>query len=205
MRDAWNVDTPRQFGGNTLIIVGRWRSGRHRVLCRKAKMQRALFVVAILAAAEVNCAQRAKTAPEPDPLVERLASPPLRDLQTTGFRYAFATPTCGATDGPAVALYLLDERSDAVPSMTTKYIRVKLDGDPALRAHSSINWRESRGPQGVLCSGGSCVALNEGRIHFGAVKPGKSVEGELCLRFTDGSQIRKRFHAHWRPSRFICG
>jgi hypothetical protein len=176
-------------------------ASRFRVTTR----QRALFGVAILAAAAIDCAQRAKTSSEPDPLVEKFASPSLGDLQTAGFSHAFATPTCGATDGPAIALYLLDERSDAVPPTAAKYIRVEISGDPALMAHQSIQWRESRGPQGVLCSGGSCAALTEGRIDLGAVKPGKTVEGELYLRFTDGSRVKRRFHARWRPSLSVCG
>ena len=36
-------------------------------------------------------------------------------------------------------------------------------------------------------------------------KAGKSVGGELDLRFTNDVRVRKRFHARWLPTSVICG
>lgn len=153
----------------------------------------------------IACAPHSKRATEPDPHIQRLANSAFGVLETSGFSYAFATAECGPTDGPAVAVYLSDERSDSVPP-TTRYIRVTVWYDAKVLAQERVQWQESRGPgEAVLCSPGSCAAMKSGHVDFGAVNAGKSVEGELDFLFTNGIRIRKRFHAGWRPNRFVCG
>lgn len=160
-------------------------------------------VLAILLAGSISCAK--PTAIETDALrMQRLASSgPV--LDTEEYSNAFATTACGPTDFPGLALYLLDTSSKVIPP-TTRYIRVTIYQDPRLLAHTRIEWRESRGPgEAVRCSAGSCGPVNSGRIDFGNIKTGKSVDGELNLHFTNGIQVHQRFHARWHPTRVICG
>jgi hypothetical protein len=170
-----------------------------------SRRQCLLLGITVLAVVGIHCARHSKRAAEPDPQIQRLANSAFGVLQTSGFSHAFATADCGPTDGPAVAVYLSDERSDSVPP-TTRYIRVRIWYDANLLAQERFQWQESRGPgEAVLCSRGSCAAMKSGHVDFGAVKAGESVEGELDFLFTNGIRIRKRFHAGWRPNRFVCG
>jgi hypothetical protein len=164
-----------------------------------------LFGIAIFIELAVACVHPAQRAADPElERIQRLARlSPL--VVTDGYSYAFATGDCDPADHPVMALYLLDQHDDAVPPKT-RHIRVRVFEDPASLTHQRIQWHESRGP-GVayLCSNGSCDAMTFGHIDFGVVKPGKSLEGELDLRFTNDIRVRKRFHARWLPTVGMCG
>jgi hypothetical protein len=73
-----------------------------------------LFGILALPGGGTGCASHAPPTLDPDKArIERLAGSAFGVLQTDGFSYAFATPACGPTDGPAITLYLLDAPDDA--------------------------------------------------------------------------------------------
>jgi hypothetical protein len=161
-----------------------------------------LFVVALSA----GCHHPKRVADAEQERIDRLTRRLVPLLVTDGFGYASATGDCGPADHPAMALYLLDSDDDTIPSKPNpKYIHVRVYLEPASLAHERVQWSSSAGP-GVaeLCSEGSCYQMTSGSIVFGKVKQGKSVEGELDLRFTNHVRVRKTFHAHWLQTDRIC-
>jgi hypothetical protein len=146
--------------------------------------------------------------PKPDPEQERLDRLTRRlvpTLVTKGFSHAFAMNDCGPSDGPAMAIYLLDQHDDAIPPKTA-YIRVRLDFEPATFDHESALWERGRGLGiGELCSHGACQAISSGRIDFGEIKAGKSVEGLLDLSFTNDVRVRTKFRGRWVNRPYVCG
>jgi len=159
---------------NAAEVTSREKTERCRNLCKPmTRSRRFLFAMGILVAVDVGCARHAKPAADPDAEhIQRLAASAFGVLQTNGYSYAFVTGHCGPTDGPGMALYLLDQRHDAVPP-TTKYIRVRIWQEADSLAHQKVQWQESRGPGDAdICSAGSCAAMKSGHIDFGTVKAG---------------------------------
>jgi hypothetical protein len=152
-------------------------------------MKHILFFVAILAVLGVDCARGAEPAAGPAP-----------------YSYAFAMPDCAPWDGPAVVLYLLDSDSDALPP-ATRHVRVTIWKGAAELAHHTFHWPANPQPGAAAqcSSAGSCEAVVEGQIAFGAVAPNSFVEGELDLRFGNGERVRRAFKAAWRARRVLCG
>jgi hypothetical protein len=153
--------------------------------------------IAIVFAASMSCAR-----PVPAP-VDMFR---MHGLETESYSHALAAHSCGPTDGPALTLYLLDTQSKVIPP-STRYVRVTVYQDPSLLAHQRIEWQGSAGlGEAVRCSPDSCVAVNSGHVNFGSIKTGKSVDGDADLHFSDGVQVRQRFHARWPRSRVVvCG
>ena len=112
-----------------------------------------LFIVAIVAAMAVDCARQMAPADEP-----------------AAYSYSFAIPECAPWDGPAVALYLLDSPSDAVPPVS-RHVRVAIWKDLDELAHHTFRWPlDQQTGAGAQClAAESCEPAIEGQIAFGNV------------------------------------
>jgi hypothetical protein len=143
-----------------------------------------LFIVASVAALGVACAREAPNE----------------------YSYAFATPDCAPWDGPAVVLYLLDSKSDAVPP-AARHIRVAIWKAESDLAHHTFRWPASPQPGAAArcASAESCEDVTDGQIAFGGIAPDSSVAGEVDFRFANGDRVRKAFTAAWQPRRIACG
>ena len=160
----------------------------------------------MLIAVSTSCVHHATPVADPEQeRIDRLARRLSPVLVTNGYTHAVARAGCGPTDGPALDLYLFHKQDEAFPPKTA-HIRVQVSIDPQSLSHQHLEWKDSRGPgTAVLCAKDSCDAMTSGRIDFGVVKPGKSAEGELDLRFTNDVRVRQQFHARWRARGFVCG
>jgi hypothetical protein len=167
---------------------------------------RRLFIVASVAAAAAACAREADHAAQPAPLGTGEPAPPVSGVPANEYSYAFATPDCAPWDGPAVVLYLLDSKSDAVPPVT-RHVRVAIWKSLTELPRHTFRWPASPQPGAAArCSSGdSCEDVTEGQVAFGAVDPDKSLAGEVDLRFANGDRVRKAFKASWQPRRIGCG
>jgi hypothetical protein len=138
--------------------------------------------------------------------IDRLTRRLVPHLVTKGFSKASAVGDCAPTDGPAMTVYLLDVDDHGIPPKPP-YIRVTVDIDPVVLSESSVDWQNGgRGP-GIaeLCSLQSCHAISSGRIDFGIVSAGQSVEGRVDLRFTNNVRVVTAFRGRWVNRPYICG
>ena len=152
-------------------------------------MRQMLFIVAIAAVMAVDCARQTDPPGEP-----------------AEYSHSFAIPECAPWDGPAVALYLLDSPSDALPPIG-RHVRVAIWKDLDELAHHTFRWPlDQQTGAGEQCvSAESCEPAIEGQIAFGNVDRNGSLEGEIDVRFANGDRVRQAFHAAWRPLRILCG
>ena len=124
-----------------------------------------------------------------------------------GLSHAVATSSCGAADGPAIALYLKGSEITGLP-LSEPYLQVSVTGSlDALTAGRSWridehhdNWaafRSSTTDYEVAMSG--VVAVTSAGAD--------TIEGNLILSFPSGREIRGGFHARRMPttSSFFCG
>jgi len=150
------------------------------------------------------CATHSNTPVDPEQArIERLARRLNPVVSANGLSHALARGACGGGDQAGVALYLLDSHEKVVPPKGV-YVEVKVYSTSGPLSHQRFDWQDGKGHGSAeLCAGGECTDVTSGYVQLGDVAPGRSVKGELDLRFTNKIRVTERFNA--RLPGFICG
>lgn len=121
-------------------------------------------------------------------------------------RFAYATPSCGPTDGPTVLIYLAAQ-SFELPLPVAPYLEVQIPhASTQLRAGDVFHvselfteanaWFHGSGVETRTASSGE-VGVTEFSANL--------LSGYVDLEFDGGPKFRGTFMAAWQPRQLLCG
>lgn len=123
-----------------------------------------------------------------------------------GYGFAYATPSCGPADGPAVRLYLAAAATESLPPAGTWLdLAVWRSATELPAAELSWSGASDLGWAGRCTDAGPCETATDVRISFRRFEPDSALTGTLDLRFENGSRVAGGFRATWRPATPLCG
>lgn len=125
-------------------------------------------------------------------------SGPTLDLPVTE-----ASASCGPTDGPAVQLRFATTSGDAhVPPVA--WVTVFRPRSELARRSFALGGGQG-GAALQLSDGGELVTAVEGLLVVRRVAANGTIDGQVWVRFTDGTRIAQGFSAPWRERDPRCG
>ena len=120
--------------------------------------------------------------------------------------FAYATPSCGPTDAPIVAVYLAAQSFDLTQPVAP-YIQIHLpSASSELKAGDVFRVRElfTQANAWFHGSGVETKAATSGEVGVTTFGAG-TLSGYVDLEFPGGQTFRGTFSAAWQPRQLLCG
>ncbi|HEX5817471.1 MAG TPA: hypothetical protein VFY20_01235 [Gemmatimonadales bacterium] len=122
------------------------------------------------------------------------------------YPFAYATNSCGPTDGPATRLYLSAEVSDSLPLVAPR-VEVLVYRSAADLQGEEFSWSgySEEGWAGRCAGDAPCEEASSVAVEFRRNAADTVLTGEVRVRFPDGSTVSGGFDATWRRTTYLCG
>ena len=133
-----------------------------------------------------------------------------------GFERAYASASCAPWDGYAVSLVLRPdalapgdsaiEAGDGPQLRVALYPRGERSGPaPTGLRPGTFRWPDSpEAAIGSSCENSRCTTFAGGSVTIRRLEPDGRIVGSVELSNPEGTSIRGRFEAEWRPRRMFC-
>jgi hypothetical protein len=122
-----------------------------------------------------------------------------------GLPYAAATPTCGPTDGPAVAIYLspspVTSLDPAIP-----YVRIAVWQPLDRLRERTWTLGEGAATAGYFTTQNEFETASSGSVTVTTIDSDSTVRGSAVFTFPTRGTVTGGFRAHWLPvATLLCG
>jgi hypothetical protein len=123
-----------------------------------------------------------------------------------GYGFAYATPDCGPTDGPAVRVFLVPAEVRLWPPSGAR-VEIAVWRAVSRLPGSDILWSSATnlGWAGRCDELDQCENATEAHVTFRDFAADSTLPGTLDLWFGDGSRVTGGFSAVWHSASPICG